>query len=145
MIENRRTDLYRFLRYVPKNHLSRAAGRLLHVRLPRPVARRVVRWFANAYEIDVAAATKELHEYPSIGDFFIRDLREGLRPIESDLVSPVDGKLRNFGTIESGRIEQVKGKTYTIDRFLGDPELAQLYVGRSVSETSTEEPVAPPT
>ena len=119
--------MYRFLRYVPKNHLSRAAGRLLHVRLPRPIARRVVRWFADAYQIDVAAASKELHEYPSIGDFFIRDLREGLRPIESDLVSPVDGKLRNFGAIENGRIEQVKGKSYTIERFLGDPELAKRY------------------
>lgn len=119
--------MYQFLRYVPKNHLSRTMGRLLHARLPRPVARRLVQWFAKTYEIDVAAAEKELHHYPSIGHFFIRDLREGLRPIESDFVSPVDGKLRNFGTIENGRIEQVKGKSYTVERFLGDPELARRF------------------
>lgn len=120
--------MYRYLRYVPKNHLSRTMGRLLHARLPRPIARRLVQWFAKTYQIDVAAAGKELHHYPSIGDFFIRDLREGLRPIESDFVSPVDGKLRNYGPIENGRIEQVKGKSYTVDRFLGDAELARRFL-----------------
>ena len=95
-------------------------GRLVHTRLPRPVARRLVRWFANTYQIDVDAAGRPLHEYPSIGHFFIRDLREGLRPIESDFVSPVDGTLRNFGPVKDGRLEQVKGKTYTVASFLGD-------------------------
>ncbi|MDX1582509.1 MAG: archaetidylserine decarboxylase, partial [Thermoanaerobaculia bacterium] len=54
-------------------------------------------------------------------------LREGLRPIESDLVSPVDGVLRNFGAVEEGRLEQIKGKTYTLARFLGEDEAAKRY------------------
>ena len=119
--------MYRYLRYVPKNHLSRFVGRLVHTRLPQPVARRLVRWFADTYQIDVDAAGKELHHYPSIGHFFTRDLREGLRPIESDFVSPVDGVLRNYGAIADGKLEQIKGKTYTLARFLGDPETAQRY------------------
>ena len=45
--------MYRYLRYVPKNHLSRVIGRLVHARLPRPVARRLVKWFANTYQIDI--------------------------------------------------------------------------------------------
>lgn len=119
--------MYRFLRYVPKNHLSRAVGRLVHARLPRPMARRLVRWFASTYAIDIDAAGKPLHDYPSIGHFFIRDLREGLRPIESDFVSPVDGVLRNFGVVTGGRLEQIKGKTYTLSRFLGGDENARRY------------------
>jgi phosphatidylserine decarboxylase len=75
--------MYRYLRYVPKNHLSRTIGRLVHARLPRPLARMLVHRFARAYQIDVDAAGKPLHEYPSIGHFFTRDLAEGLRPIES--------------------------------------------------------------
>lgn len=121
--------MYRYLRYVPKNRLSRAVGRLVHARLPRPIARMLVHRFARAYKIDTAAAGKPLHHYPSIGHFFIRDLREGLRPIESDFVSPVDGVLRNFGIVENGRIEQVKGKTYTVDRFLGDEAYSRRYQG----------------
>jgi phosphatidylserine decarboxylase len=119
--------LYRYLRYVPKNRVSRMIGRLVHARLPRPVARRLVHWFARTYQIDVDAAGKPLHDYPSIGHFFIRDLAEGLRPIEGDFVSPVDGTLRSFGIITEGRIEQVKGKTYSLDRFLSDEANAGRY------------------
>lgn len=119
--------MYRYLRYVPKNHLSRIVGRLMHVRWPKPIARRLVHWFANTFEIDVDEAQHPAHHYPSIGHFFIRDLREGLRPIEGDLVSPVDGTLRGFGEIESGRLEQIKGKSYTVAKFLGDEALAQRF------------------
>ena len=119
--------MYRYLRYVPKNRLSRTAGRLVHARLPRPIARRLVRWFARTYQIDVGAASLPIEEYPSIGHFFIRDLREGLRPIEGDFVSPVDGVLRNYGPVTDGRLEQIKGKTYTVGSFLGDREYAARF------------------
>lgn len=121
--------MYALLRYVPKNHLSRLIGRLVHIPLPRPVARTLVRWFAKTYQIDVDAAAKPIDDYPSIGHFFIRDLREGLRPIESNFVSPVDGVLRNFGTVEGGRLEQIKGKNYTVAGFLGDEDNARRYEG----------------
>jgi len=121
--------MYRYLRYVPKNHLSRTVGRLVHARLPRPIARKLVHWFARTYQIDVDAAGQPLHEYPSIGHFFIRELREGLRPIESDFVSPVDGTLRNFGVVTNGRLEQIKGKTYTLARFLGDENASRYENG----------------
>ena len=121
--------MYRYLRYVPKNHLSRTVGRLVHARLPKPLARKLVHWFARTYQIDIDAAGKPLHEYPSIGHFFIRELREGLRPIESDFVSPVDGTLRNFGVVENGRLHQVKDKSYTLARFLGDENAARYENG----------------
>ena len=121
--------MYRYLRYVPKNHLSRTVGRLVHIPLPKPLARRLVRWFAKTYQIDVDAADRELHHYPSIGHFFTRGLREGLRPIEGDFVSPVDGTLRNFGQVTDGRLEQIKGKTYTLARFLGQDADAARYDG----------------
>ena len=119
--------MYRYLRYVPKNHLSRLVGRIVHLPLPPPIARGLVRWFAGTYQIDVAAAGKAIEDYPSIGHFFIRDLREGLRPIEGPFVSPVDGVLRNFGTITDGRLEQIKGKSYTLAGFLGDEANARRY------------------
>jgi phosphatidylserine decarboxylase len=104
-------------------------GRLVHARLPRPIARKLVRWFAATYRIDVDAAAQPLEQYPSIGHFFIRDLRDGLRPVESDFVSPVDGVLRNYGTVTEGLIEQVKGRTYTVESFLGDRDNAARYRG----------------
>lgn len=102
-------------------------GRLVHARLPRPLARRLVKWFAVAYEMDVDAAGKPLEDYPSIGHFFTRDLREGLRPVESDFVSPADAVMRSFGVISEGRLEQIKGKTYSVSRFLSDDQSARRY------------------
>ena len=119
--------MYRYLRYVPKNRLSRMIGRLVHAPLPAILSRRLVRWFAAAYQIDVDAAGKPLGDYASVGHFFTRDLAAGLRPVEGDFVSPVDGVLRNFGVVSGGRLEQVKGKTYTVARFLGDESEAARY------------------
>ena len=119
--------MYRYLRYVPKNHLSRTVGRLVHARLPQPIARRLVRWFAKTYQIDIDASEHPIQHYPSIGHFFTRELREGLRPIEGDFVSPVDGVLRNYGPVQNGKLEQIKGKTYTLARFLGDEANASRY------------------
>jgi len=45
-----------------------------------------------------------------------------VRPIDPDssaLLSPADGKVLQFGTIEHGEVEQVKGMTYSLDALLG--------------------------
>lgn len=114
--------MYRLLHLVPKKRLSKLVGGLVHLPLPKPLARRSIRWFAKTFDIDVHSASKPLDEYESIGLFFTRELKPGVRPIEGNLVSPVDGTLRSFGHIENGRLEQVKGKNYELSAFVADPE-----------------------
>jgi phosphatidylserine decarboxylase len=49
-------------------------------------------------------------------------LKPGVRPLDSNanaLLSPADGKVLQFGTIEGGEVEQVKGMTYSLDALLG--------------------------
>ncbi|HVT05008.1 MAG TPA: archaetidylserine decarboxylase [Thermoanaerobaculia bacterium] len=119
--------MYRFLRFVPKNHASYFVGRLVHMPLPQPLATPLVRWFARAFDIDTEIAARPIHEYPSIGAFFTRELKGGARPIAGSIVSPVDGTLRGFGAVSDGRIEQVKGRTYSMRTFLGDDEMAASF------------------
>jgi phosphatidylserine decarboxylase len=121
--------MYELLRWVPKSHLSHAAGWLMHKQLPGPLARWSVRTFASRFKIDVDAASRPIESYASIGEFFTRDLKPGLRPVEGDFVSPVDALLRNFGTIENGRIEQVKGRDYSLHQFLGGDGIADSFDG----------------
>ncbi len=52
-------------------------------------------------------------------------------------VSPSDGRVLHFGVVEDKQVEQVKGVTYHLDRFLG-PEEA-LVIRGSVPETASEE------
>ena len=64
----------------------------------------------------------DLHNYRNLASFFYRTLKPGVRPIDADssaLLSPADGKVLQFGIIERGEVEQVKGMTYSLDALLG--------------------------
>lgn len=43
---------------------------------------------------------------------------KGLELTTREKVSPADGKVVNFGTVEGGRVEQVKGSTYSLEALL---------------------------
>jgi len=64
----------------------------------------------------------DLHVFPNLAAFFYRTLKPGARPLDPSpnaLLSPSDGKILQFGQIEGGDIEQVKGMTYSVDALLG--------------------------
>ncbi|KAJ9127914.1 hypothetical protein QFC24_000199 [Naganishia onofrii] len=64
---------------------------------------------------------QDLTKYKSLGEFFYRTLKPGLRPIDTSaqLVSPADGTVLHFGEISGERVEQVKGMTYSLNALLG--------------------------
>jgi phosphatidylserine decarboxylase len=64
----------------------------------------------------------DLHVYPNLASFFYRTLKPGARPLDPNpnaILSPADGKVIQFGIIEHGEVEQVKGVTYSLDALLG--------------------------
>ena len=68
------------------------------------------------------AENPSLSSYPTLGAFFRRRLKSGVRPIaDACLVSPADGKVLHWGMLGSGdAVEQVKGVTYSLKTFLGE-------------------------
>ena len=68
------------------------------------------------------AAETDLHQYENLASFFYRALKPGTRPIDTNasaLLSPADGRVLQYGMIENGEVEQVKGMTYSLDALLG--------------------------
>lgn len=62
----------------------------------------------------------DLKQYRSLGEFFYRELKPGVRPIaDTPLVSPSDGKVLHCGSIVGEKVEQVKGMTYSLEALLG--------------------------
>lgn len=118
--------MLRILFLVPKRLLSAVVGWLAHIPLPGPLGRAVVRLFVRCYQIETTSAELPLERYRSVGEFFTRNLKPGLRPVDGALVSPVDGRVRGFGRIVGGELEQIKGRTYRVDEFLGDERFAPL-------------------
>jgi len=113
--------MYGVLRYLPKNYLSAVTGALAAIPVPRVLRPLVIGCFARLAGADVSVAEKPIVEYGSVADFFVRDLRPGVRPIAPDarLCSPVDGKLLHAEPVVNGRLPQVKDRSYSLEAFLG--------------------------
>lgn len=88
----------------------------------------LIRWFVARYAVDLQEAEKTAPEnYTSFNDFFTRQLKPDARSLAGDahtLISPVDGRLTQFGTAHDGELIQAKGITYRVDELLGEPRAA---------------------
>ncbi len=118
------------LKFLPKNSWSRMIGKVAHARMPGPLARASIRWFAKKYNVDVNEAERPLHEYRTAGHFFTRRLKPGARVIDRRpgvCVSPADGHVLNSGRIADGKLIQCKGRDFTVERLLKNSEEAERY------------------
>jgi phosphatidylserine decarboxylase len=117
---------------LPKNILSRWWGKLAALKRPRFLSRLAVRGYAAWYGIDREDLVQPLSAYPSLADFFVRDLRPGARPLPDEanrLLCPVDGTLRSIGEIRDSWLEQIKGQRYSIDSLLGSAGSHRNFLG----------------
>jgi len=120
------------LRLLPRNLISRAAGRFAAARLPRPLVHAEIRAFARAVGVDLSEVRDPLDSFPSLQAFFTRALREGARTIEpapDALVSPCDGAFGESGTVRGGQLLQLKGRPYGLPDLLGDAADAAQFEG----------------
>ncbi|MCB1174096.1 MAG: phosphatidylserine decarboxylase [Leptospiraceae bacterium] len=115
---------------LPKNTLSRLFGLLSYIHLPHFLRGPIITTFARAYRIDLDEAHGEIRDYPSLNRFFTRALREGVRVVANEknvLVSPVDGRMSQFGAIQDGILIQAKGLQYSVDDLLVNSEFASRF------------------
>src|SRR5262245_42248138 len=116
-------------------------------RIPRRQLTRLARWFSRieqplVRDFSIAAfawfaGDLRLHEakkpaFASLHDCFIRQLKNGARPIADDtrvFVSPCDGIVVASGRIDGTNLLQAKGFTYKLDELLGDGRAAESFRG----------------
>jgi phosphatidylserine decarboxylase len=92
----------------------------------------IIRRFVAKYGVNMAeAAEPDIAKYASFNDFFTRALAPGARPqAVSELISPVDGAISQFGGIDGEQILQAKGHHYSTTALLGgDAALAAPFNG----------------
>lgn len=111
--------MYALLKYLPRRRLSRLVGKLAYLPLPAGIARRAISAFAAHYKIDLAEISRPIEDFRSLGEFFIRDLQPGVRPIGEGIVSPVDGRITECGPIVANSLLQIKGKCFTLSGLFG--------------------------
>ncbi|CAG9942175.1 unnamed protein product [Clonostachys rosea f. rosea IK726] len=108
---------------LPLKAMSRLWGRFNELTIPYYLRVPGFKLYSYIFGVNLdEVAEPDLHTYPNLAAFFYRKLKPGSRPLHPDhhmLLSPSDGKVLQFGQIEGGDIEQVKGMTYSIDALLG--------------------------
>ena len=116
---------------------------LLTNRIPRQALTRLMGWFSRIEQplvrdfsislwkrfadLDLDEARKA--HFSSLHDCFIRELKDGARPVDTDpavLASPCDAIVGACGVIDGTRVVQAKGFPYTLEDLLGDPGLIDL-------------------
>ncbi|EFQ26098.1 phosphatidylserine decarboxylase [Colletotrichum graminicola] len=108
---------------LPLKAISRLWGRFNELTIPyylRVPGFKLYSWIFGVNLSEVAEP--DLHTYPNLASFFYRELKPGARPLDPNsnaLLSPSDGRVLQYGQIQGGDIEQVKGMTYSIDALLG--------------------------
>lgn len=122
--------------------MSRAWGEINSIDLPiwcRKPCFYLYSWVfnCNLNEIDI----EDLNEFKNLSEFFRRGLKPDVRIIDqlSCLVSPCDGRILNFGVVDKGYLEQVKGVNYSLQAFLGQQTWPKNNANESFEDPATDE------
>ena len=126
--------LFVLLQYLlPKYLLTSVVYRLARIQAPA-VKNALIRGFLKLYDIRLDEVRGRVpDDFATFNDFFIRELKEGSRPVDPDpraIVSPADGTLSQAGAVHGNRILQAKGIDYTLEDLLAaDIDLARTFDG----------------
>ncbi|MFA0327111.1 archaetidylserine decarboxylase [Vibrio splendidus] len=130
--------------WIPQHGLTRLVGKLASAKAGG-LTTAIINWFIKQYKVNMDEA---LHSDPkhfkTFNEFFVRELKEGMRPIaegDSVIVHPADARVSQFGPITDGQLIQAKNHNYSARELLGgdaaladefkDGEFATLYLSPS--------------
>ncbi len=132
-----------------QNQIFRLIGQedinfLLTNRIPRRLATQFIGWFSKIEQplirdasiglwrlfsgLDLSEAKKS--EFRSMHDCFVRELKDGLRPIDPDpkiMTSPCDAIVGACGAVAGTTLYQIKGFPYALEDLLCDPAMVETH------------------
>lgn len=116
---------------LPQLAITRAAGWLAEQKWGK-VTHLIIKLFAKQYKVNLSEAAKsEPSDYATFNEFFIRELKENARPINTEsntICLPADGKVSESGDIAANRLLQAKGHFFTLETLLAnDTEMAAKF------------------
>ncbi|KKP24288.1 MAG: Phosphatidylserine decarboxylase proenzyme [candidate division TM6 bacterium GW2011_GWF2_28_16] len=94
-----------------------------------------IKSFIKKYNINTSEFLKNISEFSSFNDFFVRELSSGARLIDqnkNNIISPADSKFFIIPDISQDVAFFVKNKKFNLEKFLNDKVLAQKYQNGSL-------------
>jgi phosphatidylserine decarboxylase len=104
-------------------------------KMDQPASRQKIGPFIQQYELDASEFLRDVEDFASFNEFFYRELKPESRPIDanpSSVVFPADGRHLCVPDISKSAGLFVKGAMFSLEKLLGDPELAHQYANGSL-------------
>lgn len=95
------------------------------------ISKKLIPSFIKVFKINVNEIEKNIKDYHSLNDFFVRTLKKDARQIDEDattVISPVDGYIEDMGTITEEKNILVKGQIFSIRKMLGNDQAFEKYM-----------------
>ncbi len=112
---------------IPRRYLTLLMG--WFSKIEQPLVRNLSISIWNRFT-DLSLHEARKTEFKSMHDCFIRELKEGARPVDhrhNILTSPCDGIVGACGAIDGVKVFQAKGFPYSLLDLVGDPKLVERY------------------
>lgn len=96
------------------------------------ISAKKIKSFVQDFDIDMNLCPTKVEDFKSFNEFFTRRLKPEARPFDPRphmLLSPGDGRLKAWDSIDMDKLVQVKGFTYSLKELVADHELAKKYQG----------------
>lgn len=113
---------------IPRRFATQVMGKISRIKNPYFTKLVLFVWRKFTNELDLSEAKKQ--QFDSLHDCFIRELKDGVRPIDqskSTVVSPSDGIVGEFGQIEDMKAYQAKGYPYSIEELIPSRAIREKY------------------
>jgi phosphatidylserine decarboxylase len=105
------------IKFLPRKKISKWVGRFAFKKFPKAIQNKINLTYAQFFGINLNETEFPYYDYNSLGDFFIRRLKAGARPLgDSPLVHPCDSRITERGKITNSQLIQAKGIHYSLER-----------------------------
>ena len=78
--------------------------------------------FVKCFNLNMSEAEKDLKEYKSLGQLFVRKLKPNVREVQIPPLHPCDSTITTFGAINNKTLIQAKGISYSLEKFLNSKD-----------------------
>lgn len=116
------------IKFLPRKKISKWIGRLAFKKFPKSIQNMINLTYAQFFGINLNETEFPYYDYNSLGDFFIRRLKVGARPIgNSPLIHPCDSRITEKGKITKAQLIQAKGILYSLENFTQIEDCREKY------------------
>jgi len=109
---------------VKRKVFSALSGRFMNTRLSKGQIKKFIK--KNHIDLSIYSESN-VKSFKHFNDFFYRKIKKEQRPIQSQIVSPADGKILAFSNINKVDSFFVKGSEFSLDSFVKNKVIAEKY------------------